>query len=161
MNLHILESDGDIFNANCPIVIPVNCVGVMGKGLAKEAVKRYGKEAFKQYFDICKHPIIGEEFSPGDIVNINLPHRTCYLVATKNHWIDPYRIHWVTRAVESIIANMMHWSSQSRVAIPALGCGCGGLDWREVRKEIITTIASTLWANKYNDAITVTLYNPK
>lgn len=111
----IFDSTADVF------VCPVNCVGVMGKGLALEFKRRFPKEA-EYYAYACKHGILiaGGEYTVGRIM----------YVATKEHWKDPSQIKWVNSCLINIRDEAKTYKKS--IAIPQLGCGCGGLDWSDV-----------------------------
>lgn len=104
------------------LVCPVNCVGVMGKGLALE-FKRRKPLAALEYERLCKQKSI----TPGDVWRLS---SDVIAAATKDHWQNPSKIEWVETAIEGIAAlTPSRWPS---IAIPQLGCGCGGLDWADV-----------------------------
>lgn len=110
----ILQSTADL------IVIPVNCVGVMGAGLAL----KYSKLPFvniRPYREAC-------------LANALLPGR-CYLAGrrfayatTKLHWKDPSKEEWVESILDDLVAIAL-LGNHITIDIPALGCGCGGLSW--------------------------------
>lgn len=115
----------DIFTVKSEALVnPVNCVGVMGKGLALEFKKRFPLN-FEQYKTECKQKklIPGRSLSicksePGVLI-INFP--------TKNHWKEPSHIEYIEMGLELL-------SKAIRViSMPRLGCGLGGLDWTKVR----------------------------
>jgi len=110
---------GSIFDSRAQVLgCPVNCVGVMGKGLALEFRMRYREQA-KLYTHYCK---IGD-FKPGHVLNI----APVLFVSTKDDWRFPSRIEWIEQALTTI--RICNYRS---IALPQLGCGCGGLDWAEV-----------------------------
>lgn len=114
------------------IVNPVNCVGVMGKGLAK-AIKSIYPWAFADYSDKCKLNAL----KPGKIIvskhesiliQLERPYPIVIHAATKNHWRNHSKIEWV----ESILGELNKFmidSNLKTIAIPKLGCGLGGLSW--------------------------------
>lgn len=102
------------------IVIPVNCVGVMGAGLAKEYANRYpdGLEAYRK---ACKlHSLI-----PGHAYRYG---RRTIFATTKDHWGNPSKIEWVRGCLWDILA-ISALADDAWIDIPALGCGLGGLSW--------------------------------
>lgn len=119
----ITTKHGSIFDSRASVLVcPVNCVGVMGKGLALE-FKRRKPLAALEYERLCKQKAV----TPGDVWRLS---RDVIAVATKNHWRKPSRIEWVETAIAGIAA-YTHDNLPS-IAIPQLGCGCGGLDWADV-----------------------------
>lgn len=140
---NILEADVQAF------VNPVNCVGVMGKGLALQ-FKQAFPENYAAYVKACREGqiVIGDIF----IVNIYPSHpypklviggRVLHLVdpkiimnfATKRNWTSPSRLSYITTGLVTLIDAVRGLDIES-IAIPALGCGLGGLDWAGVRPAI-------------------------
>jgi O-acetyl-ADP-ribose deacetylase (regulator of RNase III) len=109
---------GSIFDSTAAVLVcPVNCVGVMGKGLALE-FKRRKPHACHDYFCACKIGV-----SAGDVLDAG----KVWFAFTKDHWRDPSQIEWVEACLASIAD-----APPASIAIPQLGCGCGGLDWADV-----------------------------
>jgi O-acetyl-ADP-ribose deacetylase (regulator of RNase III) len=123
---------GNILRTDTEAVVnAVNCVGVMGKGLALQFKKEF-PENFKAYESACRHSAIGPGrmfvFETGHIVNpryiINFP--------TKRHWRDRSRYEDIASGLKALEAEVRNRNIHS-IAIPPLGCGLGGLDWEKVR----------------------------
>ena len=125
---NILEADAEA------LVNTVNCVGVMGKGLALQ-FKHAFPENFEAYAKACrKHKVrLGRMFivPTGRMVNpkyiVNFP--------TKQHWRDPSRMAWVVDGLQDLRSFMVSNAVPS-IALPALGAGLGGLPWAVVRGHI-------------------------
>lgn len=126
---------GDLFESDCEALVnAVNCVGVMGRGIALQFKTAY-PENFKAYADACKR----EELVPGrmfvyetrSLVNprfiINFP--------TKRHWRGKSRMEDIESGLVALVEEIRSRGIRS-IAIPALGAGLGGLDWKEVRTRI-------------------------
>lgn len=129
------EKGSNIFESNARIYVnPVNCLGISGKGLAKEYKMRY-PNIVKQYEDYCKSP--GME--PGNIFSVDtrLIAKMSYIVflATKDNWRYPSKIEYVIDGLINLRQFMIK-NNEYFVAIPALGAGLGQLKWSDVRKEI-------------------------
>ena len=119
----------DIFATDCvALVNPVNCVGVMGKGLAL-AFKNWYYDNYLAYHKACKENLVhlGKMFFypreelPYWIVNF----------PTKHHWKDKSRL----EDIECGLIALSYWLSEKKIpsiAIPPLGCGLGGLDKKDV-----------------------------
>lgn len=117
------------------LVNTVNCVGVMGKGIALQFKKSY-PENFKAYKKVCDagklHP--GEMFvyDNGTVLNpryiINFP--------TKRHWRGNSRLEDIESGLQALVREIQERQIRS-IAIPPLGCGNGGLDWNEVKPLIV------------------------
>ncbi len=123
----ITTKHGSIFDSRAQVLVcPVNCVGVMGKGLALEFKRRF-PNLEKRYKAMCTQD--GYGLKPGDIAWGMLSPSQILLAATKKHWRNPTNIVWV----ETILGNT-RWLGRmpDSIAIPQLGCGCGGLDWADV-----------------------------
>lgn len=122
----------DIFKTDCQaIVIPVNCVGVLGKGLALEFKKRF-PEAAKRYRFYCS----SNSIKPGDCCDYDIENgKLPITMATKSHWIHPSQFHWIEDGLRHLFTLSKACAIQS-VALPAIGCGCGGLPWEAVRDAI-------------------------
>jgi len=118
---------GCIFSDPSPVIgNPVNCMGVMGKGLALQFKQRY-----PAYYDLYRMACYrGELSTAGDVAVTTLgsAEKTILSIATKTHWksrSDPRDIKRALGTIRSlIIAN--EWK---RVSLPALGCGLGGLSF--------------------------------
>ncbi len=129
----ILEKNVSIFDSGAGFLVnPVNCVGVMGAGLAL---------AFKKHFPHCYPPYAvacqNKALRPGSLLVIRpkgaSPGIICF--STKDHWRKPSRLEWIESGLVSIAENAKKWGIQS-LAMPQIGCGLGGLLWCDVRKSI-------------------------
>jgi O-acetyl-ADP-ribose deacetylase (regulator of RNase III) len=128
----ISQGVGSIFNSNAEAIVnAVNCVGVMGAGLARAFKDRYPL-MYEQYALKCRLGIL----TPGTIdlyiLDANKPK---YIInfPTKDHWRNPSDIKYIVGGINPLVEHVKQWKIKS-VAIPALGCGLGGLDWKEVKK---------------------------
>lgn len=126
----IICRKGDMLEAPGIPVIPVNCVGVMGKGLAKQAADKW-PWIVPFYKEISCGGM--NDIAPGQVrwvSNDDVDGSTICLLATKAHWRDPSRLIWVERGLEHLAASS--WDG-AVFNIPKLGCGLGGLDWKDVK----------------------------
>ena len=125
--LRVVEG-GDLFASPCQTLVnPVNCIGVMGAGLALEFRRRF-PAVYRDYRRLCREGElrVGEphlHVGAGPWV-LNFP--------TKHHWRDPARLEWVQAGLAHLCAHARAWGIRS-LAVPALGCGLGQLDWAQVR----------------------------
>lgn len=130
---------GDIFQTNADaIVIPVNCVGVAGAGLAKQAKERWPKW-FRSYRKDCDSGLILDQWYSITEVHHNDRTIEVWSIPTKEHWRDKSSKLAIRRALHKIhlLAQCERYDiSGKSVAIPALGCGCGEANWNEVRAMI-------------------------
>src|SRR6266498_770968 len=119
---------GDLFETKAQTrVNTVNCVGVMGKGVALEFRKRF-PAMFEDYLARCQRgevrlgkPYLYRDSSGVRIVNF----------PTKQHWRSPSHLADIGRGLDYFLAHAAEWEIRS-VAFPPLGCGNGGLEWPEV-----------------------------
>ncbi len=120
------------------IVNPVNCVGVMGAGLAREFKKRYF-DNYKHYVAACRERRvrIGQMF----VTQADDTTFCKYIVnfPTKFHWENQSKIEYIQEGMASLLEVIETLEIQS-ISIPPLGCGLGGLDWNIVKPIIITSL---------------------
>ncbi|MDY0169513.1 MAG: macro domain-containing protein [Thermoguttaceae bacterium] len=130
---------GDILQANAEALInTVNCVGVMGRGIALQFKKAF-PENFDDYEEACKRG----EVRPGKmfVVRLSQLQNPRYIInfPTKRHWKGNSRIEDIEAGLDALLATIRELGVKS-IAVPPLGCGLGGLDWRQVRRRIEQTL---------------------
>lgn len=126
---------GDILQADTEALVnTVNCVGIMGRGVALQF-----KEAFPANFKAYAAACGRKEVQPGRMfvfetgflgnpkLIINFP--------TKRHWRGKSRIEDIEAGLQALAKEIQRRGIRS-IAVPPLGSGLGGLDWREVRSRI-------------------------
>lgn len=119
---------GDLFASEAQTLVnTVNCVGVMGKGIALEFKKRF-PSLFDDYAERCarKQVRLGEPYlysAAGGKLVVSFP--------TKDHWRSPSRLADIENGLDYFVEHYMEWGITS-IAFPPLGCGNGGLEWSEV-----------------------------
>jgi O-acetyl-ADP-ribose deacetylase (regulator of RNase III) len=140
---------GDLLTSDAQALInTVNCVGVMGKGLALEFRKRYPL-MFEDYVERCKAGRVrtGEPYLYRDTLIppwiINFP--------TKQHWRGKSKMEYIDSGLRYLVPHLGEWGVSS-VAVPPLGCGHGGLRWTDVRPRVEAAFDQTM--------IEVTVYEP-
>jgi len=126
---------GDMLKADAEALVnTVNCVGVMGRGLAAQFKRAYPKN-FSAYQQACKR----HEVQPGRmlIVETGPLTRPRWVInfPTKRHWRGDSRIEDIDAGLTALIADVGRLGIKS-IAVPPLGCGLGGLDWDAVRPRI-------------------------
>jgi len=116
------------------IVNTVNCVGIMGRGIALQ-FKNSFPENFKAYAAACKR----SEVQPGKMFIYETGRLTNprYIVnfPTKRHWKGKSRMEDVDAGLVALAEEIRVRNIRS-IAIPPLGSGLGGLDWTSVRPRI-------------------------
>jgi O-acetyl-ADP-ribose deacetylase (regulator of RNase III) len=142
---------GDIFRADAEALVnAVNCVGVMGRGIALQFKNAY-PENFKAYKAACDRCEVraGQMFvfttgakNPRHIINF----------PTKRHWRDSSRLEDIQSGLTDLVHVIRRLDVRS-IAVPALGCGLGGLEWSAVRSEMEVTLGTLSEA-------TVCVYEP-
>jgi O-acetyl-ADP-ribose deacetylase (regulator of RNase III) len=112
----------------------VNCVGVMGKGIAL-AFKSAYPENFRLYAGACaeKHVVPGKMFVT-DLSDM-FSRKLIVNFPTKDHWSRPSKIEWIEEGLVDL-ARVVREMNISSIAIPALGCSNGGLPWSVVGPKI-------------------------
>ena len=130
------EAEGSPFDASVDALVnTVNTVGVMGKGIALEFKTRFPAN-FKDYERACElgEVRLGEVFV-FDFERLFPQPRWIFNFPTKEHWRSPS----LMANIEAGLADLRRVIEKldvSSIAIPALGCGNGGLDWSDVRPRI-------------------------
>lgn len=129
---NILDADVDA------LVNTVNCVGVMGRGVALQFKNAY-LDNFKAYEAACSRGLVkpGQMFvfetgrlSPRFIINF----------PTKRHWRGKSRIEDIESGLIDFV-DVLRSRQIKSVAIPPLGSGLGGLAWSDVRPLIVEAVA--------------------
>ena len=118
----------DILQSKAQTLInTVNCVGIMGKGIALEFKNRF-PDMFKDYVKHCERkavkpgvPYLYKALFPPQIINF----------PTKDHWKSVSRIADIELGMEYLLDRYKDWGVTS-LAIPPLGCGNGQLEWQAV-----------------------------
>jgi O-acetyl-ADP-ribose deacetylase (regulator of RNase III) len=143
---------GDLFEADVDAITnAVNCVGVMGRGIALAFKNRFPKN-FIAYKQACDDGVLRPGsvfvFDRGDYEHpryiVNFP--------TKDHWRNASKLTDIEAGLRALIDKIDRLGIRS-IALPALGCGLGGLDWETVRDAVETTFAEQV-------SVTVRLYSP-
>ena len=118
------------------LVNPVNCVGTMGKGLALQFKISFPKN-FYAYGKMCRtgRIRIGEVFIFA-LDDEDQPQRFIINFPTKRDWRDASKLQEIQAGLEDLVRKVVDFKIGS-IAVPALGCGLGGLDWHDVKPLIV------------------------
>lgn len=133
-------TSGDILQCEVDALVnTVNCVGVMGRGLALQFKNAY-PDNFKAYAAACKQEAVqpgrmfvfatGELSTPRFIINF----------PSKRHWRGKSRIEDIEAGLIDLVQVIRQHKIRS-IAIPPLGAGLGGLAWQDVRPRIAAALA--------------------
>ena len=139
---------GNLFESKATTLVnTINCVGVMGKGIALEFKNRY-PAMFSEYAELCRAGSVkpGIPYYYQDLIGtsiLNFP--------TKDHWRSPSKLSYVISGLDWFRNNYESLGITS-IAFPPLGCGNGGLPWH---------IVGPLMYSKLNDLpIHIEIYAP-
>jgi O-acetyl-ADP-ribose deacetylase (regulator of RNase III)/uncharacterized protein YwgA len=119
---------GDILGSNAQTLVnTINCVGVMGKGIALKFKERF-PDMFNDYVERCNRnevrlgkPYLFKRLTPPWILNF----------PTKGHWRSVSRIEDIVKGLKYLLQHYKEWGITS-LAVPPLGCGQGQLEWNIV-----------------------------
>jgi hypothetical protein len=153
---HLSLADGDMFFSFMQtLTVSVNTVGVMGKGLASRAKYQF-PDVYVTYQDACRRKLValGKPFlykreafvdadladEPSSLKNVNA-NKWFLLFATKKHWRDMSDLGAIRDGLCWVRDNYGKEGIKS-LALPALGCGLGRLDWRDVGPVICHEVGS-------------------
>lgn len=135
--MKIIFKSSNILESNAGLIVnPVNTVGVMGAGLAKNLKQQY-PDMFKEYRNYCKdHKTVrtfkGMYSEEDSKVIYCLPTKEDYQHNSELWYVRYGMVHFV-----NFLNNYPHRERLERIAIPALGCGLGGLDLTQVLHVIL------------------------
>lgn len=138
MDMSIIKT-GNLFDESVEALVnTVNCVGVMGRGVALQFKRRF-PDNFKAYAKACAEGTVvpGRMFvhDTGELlprIIVNFP--------TKRHWRNSSRMEYIESGLVDLVRVLKERKIRS-VAVPPLGCGLGGLDWEAVRPRIESALA--------------------
>jgi O-acetyl-ADP-ribose deacetylase (regulator of RNase III)/uncharacterized protein YwgA len=139
---------GDLFDSTAQTLVnTVNCVGVMGRGVALE-FKEHFPDMYEDYVRRCelKKVRLGEPYLYRRTTApwiLNFP--------TKDHWKSVSKLADIVRGLDYLEQHYRQWEITS-LAVPPLGCGLGQLEWR--------VVGPTLFRRLRRFDIPVELYAP-
>lgn len=123
---------GNIFDSKCSTLVnTVNCVGVMGKGIALD-FKKKSPSMFDEYQKLCKDGRIkpGQPYLYRDLTGISIIN-----FPTKDNWRSPSKFSYITKGLKWFRQSYRELGITS-IAFPPLGCGNGGLSWDDIGPEM-------------------------
>lgn len=147
---------GDIFHAGTDAIVnTVNTQGVMGRGLAAQFKRIYPK-MYLDYVDAC---------SKGEVkigkMNVHRVQSTkpYYVInfPTKEDWHDPSKMEYIEKGLEHLVTTILTRDISS-IAIPALGCGLGELEWVDVLTIMVNRFER--FQQEYGRNVNILIYEP-
>jgi O-acetyl-ADP-ribose deacetylase (regulator of RNase III) len=132
----IESTQGNLLDAEVDALVnTVNCVGVMGKGIALQF-----KQAFPTMFQAYRAAAKAKQIRPGHVhvfaTGSLVAPRYIINFPTKRHWRGKSRMEDIDAGLVDLVAQVRALGIRS-IAVPPLGSGHGGLDWSKVRPRII------------------------
>jgi O-acetyl-ADP-ribose deacetylase (regulator of RNase III) len=126
---------GDILQADAEALVnTVNCVGIMGRGIALQFKNAFPAN-FKAYAAACRRG----EVQPGRmfVFETHMVTNPKYIInfPTKRHWRGKSRLEDIEAGLATLAREIREREIRS-IAVPPLGSGLGGLNWRDVRQRI-------------------------
>lgn len=123
--------EGDLFQSSAPVLVnTVNCVGVMGKGIALQFKHRFPK-MFVDYQQRCQAGEIGL----GKLTVFTEDGKTIINFPTKRRWREKSQLRDVGLGLIAL-KDLIKEEAIPYLAMPALGCGNGGLEWKDVKRMV-------------------------
>ena len=134
VNGNLLKSDADA------LVNTVNCVGVMGKGIALQFKIKFPKN-FELYREACSknEVVIGRMFITEENATLFTDKKIIINFPTKTHWKYPSEYSYIIDGLDALKREIVQRNIKS-IAIPALGCTNGKLDYNKVHQMILNKL---------------------
>jgi O-acetyl-ADP-ribose deacetylase (regulator of RNase III) len=146
-------TSGDILNCEADALVnTVNCVGVMGRGIALQFKNKY-PDNFKAYAAACRREAVQPGFMFVYDTGRLTPPRFIVNFPTKRHWRGQSRLEDIEAGLADLVKVIRDKGIRS-IAIPPLGSGLGGLNWHDVRPRIECALGAL-------DDVQVLVYEPK
>lgn len=140
MRCKIIEfKSGDLLQSQADALVnAVNCVGIMGKGIALQF-----RQQFPENYQVYAHACINGELEPGKLlITATGQSDTRFIInfPTKRDWRGKSKMEYIEDGLQALVLEIKARGITS-IAIPALGCGNGGLFWEQVRPLIEETLS--------------------
>ncbi len=121
-DLWIIKADAKVIPTNG--IMRRDGAAVMGRGVALQAKQRYPKI----------------EFALGTLLK-NLGNHVYYFYCetdflsfpVKHHWKTTADLNLIERSCQELVTRVNAQHQWKRIALPRVGCGNGGLDWKDVK----------------------------
>lgn len=125
-------SKGDIFSLKdvSSFAHGCNCAGAMGKGIALQFRQKF-PQMYYEYKLLCKKGI----FVPGDVFDFDYGNGHIYNLATQLTWRTKAKIEFIQTSMLKML-ELATSEQVSKIAMPTIGAGLGGLIWTDVKNVI-------------------------
>ncbi|MCG5278762.1 macro domain-containing protein [Providencia rettgeri] len=144
----IIYENGNLLQSQAmALVNAVNCQGVMGKGIAYQF-----KEAFPKNYAIYRDTCKKGELRIGSILIVKENRKLIVNFPTKDNWKKKSQYDFIEKGLHKLKEEIISRDITS-IAIPPLGCGNGGLEWKIVESMIINTLSDL-------DSVDIILFSP-
>ena len=131
----IVEYRGNLFDSKCQTLVnTVNCVGVMGKGIALAFKSRF-PDMYAEYRAICHQ----HRLRPGMIMPYRRSRPWILNLAVKDHWRASSKMEWVDTCLAKFVMHYQRLGVTS-CAFPRIGCENGQLSWDEVHVHMLRAL---------------------
>lgn len=143
---NLFLAEGDMFFSNMQtLTVSVNTMGIMGKGLASRAKYQF-PDVYVIYQDACRRKwlkmgkpyLYKREASLDDelmdepkVIESPNGNKWFLLFPTKKHWRESSDFEGIEEGLIWLVSNYKSEKIKS-ISLPALGCGLGKLDWKDV-----------------------------
>lgn len=148
MSAKIIIKTGNIFDSSCvALVNPVNCVGVMGAGLAKQFKTKFPNN-FNTYFRRCQDKTL----TIGTCLTTTELNKNIINFPTKFHWKNCSEYNYIQAGLNALVLHIKYYKIKS-IAIPALGCGLCGLNFSKVKlmiEKTLSVLADEIYVELYS-----------
>ena len=139
---------GNILKADAEAIVnTVNCVGVMGKGIALQF-----KQAYPENFHAYKHACDTGTVRPGSVfvypTGSMLNPKYIINFPTKTHWKGKSKIEHIEAGLQALVKEIKRRNIRS-IAVPPLGCGNGRLQWDDVHQRIVGALSELHAVNTF------------
>lgn len=104
-----------------------NCAGAMGKGIALQFRSRF-PAMYTEYREMC----LAGRYNPGDVFDYNYGKGHVYNLGTQQTWRTKAKLEYIERSVVGML-ELASGDNVSKIALPAIGAGLGGLQWKDVK----------------------------
>ena len=126
----VSEVKQDILSSSLQtLTVPVNTIGAMGRGLALDFRNKY-EGLYEAYRRACQEEVFKRKglfvFDTGNELGQKI---LCF--PTKEHWRFRSKLDWIIFGLDTL-ANEYKEYGITELAVPALGCGLGSLNWNDV-----------------------------